>query len=320
MKWNDKELKILKQYATTDKTMADVHNDLVASGFDRTFKAVTRKIESMRLSKPFKKVDVAALPKILILDIETTPIAVWTWSLGNQYINPTSIIKDSNGKYVDWYVLSWSAKWLYDNNVLSDVVTPEEARARDDKRIMMSIWKLLDQADIVIAHNGDKFDLRKLKARFISNAMVPPMPYKTIDTLKVARKEFAFSSNKQDYITKFLGLEEKLDTDFQLWVDCMNGNVEALERMEKYNRTDVVGLEEMYLKLRPYIKNHPNLAVMMDDNVCSVCGSHSLVDTGKYYHTGASRYELFCCESCMSPHIRGKSSVLDKNINVRSTS
>ena len=320
MKWTNQEVKILKQYQTTAKTMSDIHNDLAVFGYDRTYKAVTRKIESMRLNKPFKKVNIANLPKILILDIETTPIAVWTWSLGKQYVNPMSIMKDKNNKSMDWYVLSWSAKWLYDDKVLSDVVTPTEAKDRDDKRITQSVWKLLDEADIIIAHNGDKFDLRKLKARFIANGMIPPMPYKTIDTLKVARKEFAFSSNKQDYITKFLGLEEKLDTNFQLWLDCMNGDEEALEKMERYNKTDVVGLEEMYLKLRPYIKNHPNIAIMMDENVCSVCGGDSLVETGKFYHTGASKYEIFYCEGCTSPHIRGKSSMLQTNINVRSSS
>ena len=272
MKWTNQEVKILKQYSTTAKTMSDIHNDLAAFGYDRTYKAVTRKIESMRLNKPFKKMNIVNLPKILILDIETTPIAVWAWSLGKQYVNPMSIMKDKNNKSMDWYVLSWSAKWLYDDKVLS------------------------------------------------ANGMIPPMPYKTIDTLKVARKEFAFSSNKQDYITKFLGLEEKLDTNFQLWLDCMNGDEEALEKMERYNKTDVVGLEEMYLKLRPYIKNHPNIAIMMDENVCSVCGGDSLVETGKFYHTGASKYEIFYCEGCTSPHIRGKSSMLQTNINVRSSS
>ena len=91
--------------------------------------------------------------------------------------------------------------------------------------------EILDEADIIIAHNGDRFDLRKIKARFLSNGIMPPMPYKTIDTLKVARKEFALTSNKQDYITKLLGVQEKLDTDFQLWVDCMDGYIDALKRI-----------------------------------------------------------------------------------------
>ena len=36
----------------------------------------------------------AKLPKILFLDIETTPIAVWVWSIGKQYVYPQNIIKD----------------------------------------------------------------------------------------------------------------------------------------------------------------------------------------------------------------------------------
>jgi hypothetical protein len=250
--------------------------------------------------------------KILLFDIETTPMEVFVWGLfGNKYIDHKNVIKD-------WNVLSWSAKWLFDSNVISDIQTPKEAINRDDKRLLKGIWDLIDKADIIIAHNGDKFDLRKIKARFLSNGIMPPMPYKTIDTLKIARKEFALSSNKQDYITKLLGVQKKLDTDFQLWIDCMNGDTKALKKMERYNKHDVIGLEQMYLKLRPYMTGHPNIAVMMEENVCSTCGSDSLNNVGKYYFTGSSRYELYYCNGCMSPHIRGKNNVSEKNIFVRS--
>ena len=319
MKWSAEETNIVRQYENTGKKASDIYQQLFASGYDRTLKAVRRKIESMHLGKPYKNLDISNLPKILMLDIETTPIPVWAWSLGKQYVQTHSMMKDSNGKIIDWYVLSWSAKWLYDDEVLSDVLTSKEAISRNDERILESVWKLLDAADIIIAHNGDKFDLRKLKARFLSNGIMPPMPYKTIDTLKVARKEFALTSNKQDYITRLLGVEKKLDTDFQLWIDCMNGDTEALKKMEKYNKHDVLGLEQMYLKLRPYISGHPNIAVMMEENVCSSCGSDSLDSVGKYYYTGSSRYELYYCNGCMSPHIRGKNNVSEKNIFIRST-
>ena len=100
----------------------------------------------------------AKLPKILFLDIETTPIAVWVWSIGKQYVYPQNIIKDNNNKAIDWYVLSWSAKWLYDDKILSDVLTPKEAKERNDKRIIKSVWKLLNEADIasqiIIQENG----------------------------------------------------------------------------------------------------------------------------------------------------------------------
>ena len=231
MRWSTQEINILRQYENTDKKASDIYEQLSMNGYDRTLKAVRRKIESMRLNKPYRNLDICKLPKILMLDIETTPIPVWCWSLGKQYVQTHNMMKDDNGKTIDWYILSWSAKWLYNDKVLSDVLTPKEAINRNDERVLQSVWKLLDEADIIIAHNGDRFDLRKIKARFLSNGIMPPMPYKTIDTLKVARKEFALTSNKQDYITKLLGVQEKLDTDFQLWVDCMDGDIDASDAM-----------------------------------------------------------------------------------------
>ena len=286
MKWSKAEIDIISQYTRTMKSVRDICSELDSAGFMRTYKSVTRKIESMGWTRPTDLSDLTVLPKILLFDIETTPMPVWVWDFGKQYVPPTNLVKDNDGNQKVWYVLSWAAKWLYDDNVISDIVSPEEAVSRDDSRVLSSIWKLLDEADIVIAHNGDRFDLRKLKARFLANNIMPPMPYKTVDTLKVARKEFALSSNKQDYITKLLGVQEKLDTDFQLWLDCMNGDTEALKRMERYNKHDVIGLEQMYLKLRPYITSHPNIAIMMEENVCSSCGSDSLTSVGKYYYTG----------------------------------
>ncbi len=130
------------------------------------------------------------------------------------------------------------------NDVLpSDVVTPEESKNRDDKRVVKSIYKLLDEADIVIGHNGDRFDLRKLRWRFISHDMPPPSPFKIIDTLKVARREFFAPSYKQDFLTKYFKLENKLSTEFDLWTDCEAGIQERLDEMAEYNKHDVIGLD-----------------------------------------------------------------------------
>lgn len=316
MKWNSQELSILKQYKHGHKSVEQIKDKLTSAGYKRTYKSVSRKLENLRIKKP--SANSLEMPKVLILDIETTPMAVWTWSLGKQYVGHHSIMRDKKGEMMDWHILSWAAKWLYDDEVMSDILKPNEAKNRKDKRILKSIWSLLNEADIVIAHNGDRFDLRKINARFIANGIKAPLPFKTIDTLKQARKEFAFSSNKQDFITKFLKLEEKLDTEFNLWIECMDGNVNSLKRMQDYNRTDVVGLEELYLKLRPYMKSHPNFAVMLDDDCCTVCGSDSLKQTKKYYYTGSSRFKLYTCNSCHSPFIRGKNSHTNKSVSKRS--
>ena len=249
--------------------------------------------------------------KILLFDIETSLMKVFVWGLYKQFIPHTNIIED-------WYVISWAAKWLYDDEIQSDVLTSKEARNRNDSRVLESMWKLLNEADIVIAHNGDRFDLRKLNWRFINNEMDPPTPYRSIDTLKIARKEFAAPSYKLDFLTKNFGLHTKLTTDFQLWVDCMEGDKDRLSVMKTYNEQDVIALEDVYLKIRPYIKNHPNLGVLSDMDVCTNCGSERMEETDSVYLTSSNKFIVYRCNGCRTPYIRSKQNVNQYKTNLRS--
>jgi DNA polymerase elongation subunit (family B) len=231
--------------------------------------------------------------RILLFDIETSPMEVYVWQLfKNNYIDPRSVIKD-------WSTLCWSAKWLFEEKVMSGVVTPDEAINRSDASIIDELWSLLDEADIVVAHNGAKFDVRKMNARFALNGLNPPMPYRVVDTLRVARRQFNLSSYKLDYINQLFGLEKKTHTDFQLWKDCVHGDVNALMRMSEYCDNDVLILEELYVKLRPWIKGHPNVALYVDTDQerCTNCGNENLTWSGKYY-TPAGRYRAFRCNDC----------------------
>lgn len=230
------------------------------------------------------------LPKVLVFDIETTPIRAFTWGLWKQNINHIQIIND-------WFVLSWSAKWLFDDKMMSDVLTPKEAVQGNDRRIIKGVWNLLNEADVVIAHNGDKFDLKRLNTRFILHGMNPPLPYQSIDTLKVARKHFSFTSNRLDYLGQLVNNKGKLSTDFALWKNCIEGDKESLEYMVKYNREDVVLLEEVYMFLRSWIKGHPNMGLYVEavDERCPNCGSDNL-DWGGFYVTPANKYQTFRCE------------------------
>jgi transposase-like protein len=232
--------------------------------------------------------------KILLFDIETTPMEVFVWGLfGNKYIQHGNVIKD-------WNVLSWSAKWLFDSQVISDIQTPKEAKSRDDKRVLGGIWDLINQANVVIAHNGDKFDLKKLNTRFHMNGYLPPSPYQSIDTLKVAKRNFAFSSNRLDYLGQIMTNKGKISTNFKLWTDCLDGNKEALQKMLAYNEEDVRLLEEVYVELRPWVKSHPNVGVYMSGEVCPTCGSDDIHTNGGYYTTNANRYESYRCGGCGS--------------------
>lgn len=232
--------------------------------------------------------------KVLLLDIETTPIWSYTWDVWKQNVNPVQIIRP-------WNMLSWAAKWLFDAETYSDVLSPSEAKIGDDSRISKTLWEFIDSADVIIAHNGIKFDLPKINARFLIHGLQPPKPYQTIDTCLVARKKFGFEHNKLDYLAERLGLPRKIDTDFQLWIDCMMGNSEALLHMVTYNKQDVVILEEVYVKLRSWIPAHPNMGLFVEakqgEKVCPVCGNTHTEYVG-YYSTPVNQYRAFRCLAC----------------------
>jgi DNA polymerase elongation subunit (family B) len=232
--------------------------------------------------------------KVLILDIETVPLKVYAWALYDQNIYIDQIISE-------WFMLSYSVKWLGEEEACSEVLTPEEVKNEDDFRLVKSLWEFLDEADIVIAHHGDKFDLPKIRSRFIVHEMIPPSSYKQIDTKKIASRQFGFTSNKLEALARLLGLDGKNKTEFNLWVRCLNGDEDALEEMRMYNVQDIFVLEEVYLKLRPYITGHPNLDLYIDsdESVCPSCGKSTLEPIkGKFFYTQAVRYQLYRCTEC----------------------
>lgn len=153
-------------------------------------------------------------------------------------------------------------------------------------------------------HNCDKFDNRKLNTRFFLNGMKPPMPYQTIDTLKVAYRYFSFSSNRLDYLGRLITNQGKIKTDYELWVRCSEGDKDALKEMETYNQEDVRLLEEVYCELRPWIKSHPNLAVLMDakEQCCPNCGGFEFEEGEHYYTTPQNKYLAVRCKQCGAPN------------------
>lgn len=200
----------------------------------------------------------------------------------------------------DWFMLSWSAKWLFEPEVFADVVTPEEALARDDKRITKGLWEIMDEADIVIAHNLRKFDRKVANSRFLINGLNPPSPYQGIDTLVHVKKNFRNSSNRLDWIaTRIFGIPGKLRTETDLWNRSVEGDPAALKAMDLYCQQDVRVLEEVYLLLRPWITPHPNIGlhITSDTHVCPTCGGEDLTPGGEY-HTTVSVYEALQCNDC----------------------
>lgn len=233
--------------------------------------------------------------KILLFDIETAPITAYTWGIWNQNIGQDMILKD-------WFVLSWSAKWLFDDEIYNMSLTPKEIDRGDDKRIIKGIWQMLHEADVVVAHNLKKFDKKRVQTRFLKYDMGLPSPYNTVDTLLHARKQFAITSNRLDYIaSKFLGIEGKMETPKGLWWDCMKGDKDAMKTMVEYCDKDVKVLEDVYLTLRPYIQPHPNIGLIDGGGVhcCPTCGGTDLKPFGTY-RTYVNEFDVYSCNECKS--------------------
>lgn len=235
-----------------------------------------------------------ALPKILTFDIETSPNIGAFWSPWKTNIFDRQIIRS-------WHLLTWSAKWLGGEKIMHDRLTGKEAIKGDDKRITRTLRDLMDEADIVIAHNGKKFDVKRLNTRMLINDVNQPSPYRIIDTLKEIRKRFAFNHNSLDALVKNLEINDgKIETDFQLWMDCIHGNEKALKKMDTYCQNDVLILEELYLHIRGWIVGHPNVALFSPENkpLCHVCGSDNLRPASGEHITQVGVYKTYQCKDC----------------------
>lgn len=246
--------------------------------------------------------------KVLTFDIETAPVLGHVWSLWNNNLGLNQIEQD-------WYVLSYAAKWMHEDTVIYEDQR-NATNIEDDKELLEGIWKLLDEADIVITQNGKKFDSKKLNARFVINGMKPPSSYRHIDTLLIAKEAFAFTSNKLEYMTdklctKYKKLKHANFSGFELWKQCLAGNPAAWEEMEEYNIYDVLSLEELFFKLAPWSKKLPNLNLYRDDhNTRCLCGCERFTHNG-YAYTNLSKFDKFRCDNC-GAEIRGRINLLSK--------
>jgi len=230
-------------------------------------------------------------PLVAVLDIETLPMIIYAWGLWDEHNTIEQVITDS-------CMLSWAGKYLNGAQMHSDVMTPDEAKRRDTARIATSLWDFLHGVDAVIGHNFAGFDVKYINTEFLRHGL-PPLKFIIIDTLQVARKNFHFSSNKMKFINDQLGIRNKIDNDgFPLWRSCSEGDRDALKTMLDYNEGDIGATEELFYKLRPYIRNF-NFSLYNENVIpqCPTCGSEDLTSEGWYY-TPAGKWESMRCNKC----------------------
>lgn len=236
-------------------------------------------------------------PKIGLVDIETAPIEARVWGLFDQNVGLNQIT-------TEWAIISFCFKELgAHKRELVYMDNSSKRDPRDDYDLCAALWKIMHDYDVLIAQNGKRFDMRKIRARLILHDFPPPAPTKIEDTMLMARQVAAFTSNKLEWLTTYLStLQKSKHKDFpgfELWSECLAGNQKAWQAMRKYNIPDVLSMEQVYLKLRPWVRGHTNVAVYTDDEriACPVCGSHEVKQDG-YSYTQVGKYDRYHCDGC----------------------
>ena len=238
-------------------------------------------------------------PKVLIFDIETAPMLAYVWGIHEQNITLNQI-------HSDWHILAWGAKWLGDP--ASKVMYMDQRNAKDfqnDKALLDALWKVLDEADVVITQNGKNFDTPRINARFIMHGMNPPSPYKHLDTYQIVRSVAQFTSNKLEYLTgklckKYKKLSHSKYPGFSLWTECLKGNKDAWNEMKKYNIHDVLSTEEFYLKIRAWTpENMPRIynAEHLKQQ-CRTCGVEGKIQRRGKAWKNKSQIQRIQCMGC----------------------
>lgn len=234
--------------------------------------------------------------KTLVYDIETAPIIGTVWGKYEQNLI---------WSIQDWYILGFSYRWFGEHKKTTSVFLPDfklyKSDPTSDLEVVKVLHKLFDEADIVVAHNGNSFDQKKSQARMIIHGLTPPSPYQQVDTKLVAKRNFNFTSNKLDDLGEYFGFGKKLKTDAQLWQRCMAGDMQAFKYMRAYCNRDTELLEKVYEHMRPWDKQHPNVANLAErPSACPKCGHEGKLWSQGYRYTKTAKYRRFQCLNCFS--------------------
>lgn len=207
----------------------------------------------------------------------------------------------------DWHIQSFAWKWSNEDTIhclaLCDFPLYKK-QPHNDVELVKKLHSLFSQADIVIAHNGLAFDIKRSNSRFLVHGLRPPRPYKTVDTLKVARRYFGFFGNSLDELARIFKLGRKEEKGVkELWKKCYDGDRKAWIAMKRYNKMDVELLEGIYRKMLPYINPFPR--VRMDNGKCPKCSSTSFKKNGMKYGKNWE-CQRYACLECGDGNIYGE--------------
>ena len=248
--------------------------------------------------------------KILCFDLETFPILGAVWSLWNNNVGINQIERD-------WSILSYAAKWVGSDMTVENVIYNDVRNQKDindDSKLLQELWDLLDEADIVLTKNGDRFDIPKLNARFVMAGLPPPSHYKSIDLDKICKRHFGFTSRKLEYLSnelneKFKKLKHSKFAGYEMWKQCLARNIDAFNECKEYNVHDVLATEELYYTLAPWSDKIGSFFLYSDDKEfkCN-CGCKEVKHVG-YAYTALSKFDKYQCANC-GKNYRGRKNLL----------
>lgn len=247
--------------------------------------------------------------KTLYIDIETSHNLLLAFSLFNKY-SPIPFPNIEIERYIICAAWQWEGQEkVHGVSLLNDKERFKED-VHDDFHVVQKIHSLLEEADAVVAHFGNGFDIPFCNTRFLFHDLGPTSPYEKIDTYKLARSTFLFNSNKLDYIAQYLDVGSKMETKAGLWRDCFAGKQRAIREMLAYNKQDIEILRDVYQRMRPYFPTQLNHN-LMNNEACPKCGAIGTLTKQGTRKNKTRVSQQYRCTSCGG---WSTSTVSDKNV------
>lgn len=234
--------------------------------------------------------------KVLYFDVETSPCLAYVWGCGKQFVAAKQLKKER--KII-------SIGYMFNNDktvkVLKMDMTKHNINKFDDsadKEMLKKFVKVYNSANLVVGHNGRRFDRARIRARLVKFGLPDLDMSIPFDDSYTMTKEIDFTSHKLDHLGRYLQTGQKDQIDYEIWTKVMTGSRKALIEMCEYMKTDVIRLRDAYKRLKPYAKSKLNLSAFHDKaEMCPSCGSNNFIKNSIRY-TNSGQYQAYLCKDC----------------------
>ena len=182
--------------------------------------------------------------KILFFDLELSQAIATVWNTGKQYVGHHQLIEPQK-------IISYHWKWSDSDKVQN---MDWGLHKQCDKKIIKQIKKDFDRADLIVAHNGNRFDMKKVYGRAMYHGIILNPKYVTFDTMVEVKRLASLPSYSLAFLCKHFGLPFKLDSGGKATWDQVqfDKSREALDHLLYYGDGDITSLEALYYHIRPY--------------------------------------------------------------------